>query len=282
MKVIILFFSLFVTSVFADDIFCIVGDAGTGGASQFSVGEAMQRENCKNILYAGDVIYESGLSSVDDKQWKQKFELPFAPLINNGATFYISLGNHDIKSANPDKLLKIHSNYSASHSFYYYPSKNFNIKIGDTCLWSIDSNNFSKIDALSLKESLESTNTCKWKAVFGHHPIISSGFHGDAGRELSKLLEPLLVEFADVYFAGHDHNLADEGDVPNAKGFRQIVSGAGAKLRSVKSCKATSCNFSASTLGFVKAYFKADYVQFDFIDTKNKILYSSRKDHKSL
>jgi tartrate-resistant acid phosphatase type 5 len=270
---------LFLTNiVYAYSEICIVGDTGIGEKSQYQVAEAMYKSKCKTILHTGDVIYENGVKSEQDGQWKTKFEDPFAVLINSGSDFYMSMGNHDYSGVNSEKLRKIHKAYSAKNSFYIFPDLFYDFKIDDTCVWAIDSNRFTDEQTSYLKKSLSATaSSCAWKIFFGHHPIVSSGKHGNAKpkSDLKQKLDPLLIQYADIYFAGHDHNLADEGSFPNKSGYRQIVSGAGAKLRPVKSCSQTGCEYSESKLGFVKAYFKKDSVVMDFIDIDLNILHTT-------
>ena len=52
------------------------------------------------------------------------------------------------------------------------------------------------------------TSQARWKLVYGHHPIYSAGAHED-NPQLVKQLLPVLKNRADVYLAGHDHDLQD-------------------------------------------------------------------------
>ncbi|MEK7755630.1 MAG: hypothetical protein AAB385_00250, partial [Planctomycetota bacterium] len=58
--------------------FMVVGDMGTGRPDQYKVAAAMAQraksDHVDFILTVGDNIYEDGVSSVDDPQWKTKFE----------------------------------------------------------------------------------------------------------------------------------------------------------------------------------------------------------------
>ena len=86
--------------------FIVIGDSGSGSAGQYAVGEAIaevcQRKDefvddmafpgCDLVVGLGDNIYESGVTSVDDPQFAEKFEKPFDPV---QLPFYMVLGNHD-------------------------------------------------------------------------------------------------------------------------------------------------------------------------------------------
>lgn len=255
---------------------CIVGDTGTGDSKQYEVAAAMYKSGCKTILHTGDVIYERGVQSETDFQWKSKFEDPNAVLIQSGAEFYMSMGNHDHSAGKKDKIKSIHKAYANKNAFYKFFNLYYNFKIGNTCFWAVDTDSFDEVQEKEIFNSMSNSKDCDWKIVFGHHPIISSGKHGDAKPKsfLKKRLAPILTDYADIYFAGHDHNLADEGFYPDANGFRQLISGAGAKLRPVKSCSQTGCVYAESKLGFVKALIKSDSIIVDYIDVNQNLLHS--------
>lgn len=76
--------------------FLALGDAGEGNRAQDANGNAMKalcaRKGCDFVLYLGDNFYGQGITSPDDLQFQQKFELPYAGL---DLPFYAMLGNHD-------------------------------------------------------------------------------------------------------------------------------------------------------------------------------------------
>ena len=56
----------------------ITGDTGSGQKDQYLVADAMYKfiqkhKGIKNIFLLGDNIYETGVTSVTDKQFKTKF-----------------------------------------------------------------------------------------------------------------------------------------------------------------------------------------------------------------
>jgi acid phosphatase len=80
-----------------------------------------------------------------------------------------------------------------------------------------------------IKNQLQNTKAL-WKIVYGHHPIYSSGDHGD-NEYLKKVLDPILVETrTDLYLAGHDHIL--EILKPNNGVLYVIAGGGGGKEHS--------------------------------------------------
>ena len=75
----------------------ITGDTGSNNKEQHLVANAMYKfiqkhKNIKNIFLLGDNIYETGVNSVTDKQFKTKFEDPYNKI---NKQFYLCLGNHD-------------------------------------------------------------------------------------------------------------------------------------------------------------------------------------------
>lgn len=256
--------------------FCVVGDTGTAEPAQYQVADALHKSGCKTILHTGDVIYERGVKSENDQQWVTKFEDPYQDLILGGTEFYMSMGNHDHSAGKKEFIKDVHTSYADKNFFYKFPHLYYDFKIGSACFVAVDTERFDDEQQRNVKSLFSNLKNCSWTIVFGHHPIVSSGKHGNAKPKsnVNLKLKPLLEQYADVYFAGHDHNLADEGYV-GSNNFRQIVSGAGAKLRPVKSCKETKCLFSKSTLGFVKVYLSETKMVLDFIDSNQKVIYST-------
>ncbi len=85
-----------------------------------------------------------------------------------------------------------------------------------------------------LEESLKNSKA-KWKIVFGHHPIYSvGGTKWPEALVLKEKLLPILCKFADIYMAGHEHDL--EYHVAPCEGqedLELLISGAASRQRSV-------------------------------------------------
>jgi tartrate-resistant acid phosphatase type 5 len=256
--------------------FCVVGDTGTAEKEQYQVAQAMLKSGCKKIIHTGDVIYERGVKSHNDAQWVTKFEDPYQNLILSGTEFYMSMGNHDHSAGKKEFIRDVHVSYANKNAFYKFPNLYYDFKLDNACFVAVDTERFDDEQESQVSTIFSGLKNCSWIFAFGHHPIVSSGKHGNAKPKsnVNKKLRPLLEQYADVYFAGHDHNLADEGFV-GQNGFRQIVSGAGAKLRPVQSCTETNCLFAQSTLGFVKVYLSDKKLIMDFINKDLKTIYSA-------
>ncbi len=196
--------------------FAVAGDAGTGGKEQNDV--AHQMRACHSVfpfefvVMPGDNLY----GSEGPKDYRRKFEEPFAPLLQAGVTFYAALGNHD----NPNQ--RFYKNFNMGGERYYAFDK------GPIQFLALDSTYMSPEQLEWLEKELK-RSTKRWKIPFFHHPLYSSGGRHGPDLELRKVLEPLFVEHGvDAVIAGHEHFY--ERTKPQ-KDIVYFTSGAAGKLR---------------------------------------------------
>ena len=100
------------------------------------------------------------------------------------------------------------------------------------------------------RDALASSNAT-WKIAYAHHPYLSNGLHGNAGNyEGVPVLELFTARFSgetyrrwlvdnicgkvDLYVSGHDHDLQLLHSIPECGNTIIMVSGAGAKTRSLE------------------------------------------------
>jgi 3',5'-cyclic AMP phosphodiesterase CpdA len=99
---------------------------------------------------------------------------------------------------------------------------------GGVRFFVLDSRTLDPEQLAWLKKGLEQTRS-RWKIVYFHHPIYTSGRYQATARSLRTSLEPILVEGdADVVLSGHEHFY--ERIVPQ-HGILYFVSGAAGSLR---------------------------------------------------
>jgi len=268
MKLIIVFTLFFTINCYAQKQLpngykiCLIGDTGTGNKEQIYVAKALEQENCDQVRVLGDVIYEDGIKSSKDEQLKQKFLAPYNNLLKN-IPFYISLGNHDYRS-NPASWLEV----AKEHENIHFPSMYYSDVYEDICLYTLDTNSSFKEQIIWMGRQILINSTCKFNLSLGHHPFISSGMHKSASGSLKDFLEQTAIKHTHAYFAGHDHQLSDEGKSGKTHLF---ISGSGAKLRPLSK---NAQVWGVSKLGYmtlvVQRSKKEVKLKFDFISVNEK------------
>jgi tartrate-resistant acid phosphatase type 5 len=287
--------------------FLVFGDWGVNGdVGQRQVAAQMAKSAAEIkptfMMAVGDNFYQTGVTSVDDPQWKTSFENIYnAPSLQ--IPCYAIFGNHDY-CGNCDAQIE----YGKSHPLWIMPSRYYtkshriddkttvDFFFIDTCPFvneykvvaplppdptEAQKNTFEVFTSLRanvmtqdeesqlawLKEAL-AKSTAQWKIVVGHHPIYSGGVHGDQPELIEKIL-PLLHQFGvHVYIAGHDHDLQHL----QSEGIDFLCSGAGgAKLYPLKQTE--QMVFSKQVFGFMTASLSATAMKVNLIDDTGTIIY---------
>lgn len=226
--------------------FVALGDAGEGNAEQYAVGAAIgavcARDGCDFALYLGDNFYDSGVDAVDDAQFQEKFELPYADL---DFPFYVTLGNHDYGGEGIGWELwkgETYVDYSAYSDKWTFPDLYYSHVQGDATFFGLDTTQvfwgITEDQLAWLQDGVAAANT-GWTIAYGHHPYVSNGPHGNAGEyegldwvpivngeSVKEFVDDGICGVVDVYICGHDHSLQWPESVC---GTEFIVSGAGAK-----------------------------------------------------
>jgi len=173
--------------------FVVIGDNGTGESAQYEVAGRMEAYR-KVVGYdfvtmMGDNIY----GGHKPKDFEQKFEIPYKPLLDAGVKFYACLGNHD------DSNETLYKPFNMNGQRYY------SFKKGDVQFFVLDSNYMDSAQLDWIDRQL-SSSSAKWKIAYFHHPLYSDGrFHGP-DLDLRKQLMPLFGKYGlNVVLSGHDH-----------------------------------------------------------------------------
>ncbi|MBI4405696.1 MAG: metallophosphoesterase [Deltaproteobacteria bacterium] len=240
--------------------FLFFGDSGTGEPAQFLTAGSMSRyctkHPCQFVLALGDNFLPRGVSSTSDPKWKTHFLDPYRAL---QLVFFPVLGNHDYQGNVQAQL-----GYTQESKWWHMPSRFYSFEKEGVQLIALDTNQFDEEQGKWLNQVLSSSNAF-WKIVYGHHPILSYGQHGNTS-ELIKELLPIIKGKADFYLSGHDHDrqvIIEQGQPV------YVVSGAAAQTRPTGSGKGTV--FSSSTLGFGHFLFKKDNVTLSLVDGDGKV-----------
>ncbi len=196
--------------------FAIIGDTGTGTKKQHDLADILLRARATYpfdfVLLLGDNLY----GSESPKDYKNKFEDVYRPLLDQKVKFYASLGNHD------EPAQRFYEFFNMDGKEYY------RFKKGDVAFYALNSNYMDPKQLKWLEDEL-AKDTSAWKITFHHHPPYSSGGKHGSDTALRKVVEPIFLKYGvDMVLAGHDHFYER---IKPQKGIYYFVSGAGGKLR---------------------------------------------------
>ncbi|MEZ4382571.1 MAG: metallophosphoesterase [Nannocystaceae bacterium] len=226
--------------------FVVLGDGGEGNDNQYAVADIVEqvcadKGGCKFALYLGDNFYDDGVEAVDDNQFTTKFEEPYADL---DFPFYVVFGNHDYGLNSFDWYkAEFEIEYSNYSDKWTMPNMWYEHVEGDVHFFALDTTRLmwdkDTSDQQNWLDQAVASSDAPWKIVFGHHPYVSDGAHGNAGnyeglpfpdfvsgKTVKEFMDDSLCNKVDVYFCGHDHNR--QWHQPKC-GVEFVVSGAAAK-----------------------------------------------------
>lgn len=253
-------------------VLCI-GDFGTGDHGQYKVADLLkyliEKYKSKFVIGLGDNIYPDGVSSIKDKQFIDKFEIPYLDLPKK-IKFYNILGNHDyvIKKSpiSEIKYSNVSNRWIMPHNFYCFRKTINNTSVD---FIAIDTN-LSLMKNKKLQEQwvlntiLESK--ARWIIVFGHHPWKSYGGHGNCDEELNKLYKKISnLKKVDLLLAGHDHSKQHIfiPDKPN-----MIVCGVGSMVEPNIKVYNDDLKYVSNSLGCAMIEFSKKQLKIGFFNTK--------------
>ncbi|MGB0167121.1 MAG: metallophosphoesterase, partial [Luteibaculum sp.] len=200
--------------------FWVIGDAGTGNATQQAVLQSyldfQDRNEPELTLMLGDNAYVTGL----DAEYQTNLYDIYSGFYSHCA-FYPTFGNHDSYSTNPlTQTGAYYSNFNlpADGELGGVPSGTeayYSFNYGNVHFVSLDGNMVQTLlhgSAMAdwLREDL-SQNKQKWTVAMWHHPPYTKGSHdSDAEDELiymREVINPILEEYGvDLGLGGHSHN----------------------------------------------------------------------------
>jgi 3',5'-cyclic AMP phosphodiesterase CpdA len=196
--------------------FAVIGDNGTGDRPEFDIAQQMTSARARFpfelVIMLGDNMY--GRQQPQD--FVDKFERPYAALLQAGVSFHAALGNHDDPGSVSYKGFNM-----GGQRYYSFARKHVRFIV-------VDSNQLDPRQRAWIDGTLQQAEE-PWKICYFHHPLYSdAGRHG-SDVSLRVALEPLLSKGGvNVVFAGHDH--VYERLTPQ-KGITHFVAGSGGQLR---------------------------------------------------
>lgn len=247
------------------------GDRRRAGEGQKQVAAAMQRAHKQQSfdfgLTLGDNFYPDGMESPADARWQTLWREQYEAL---GLQFYATLGNHDWHHADSPAAEILYAQQSAT---WRLPAPYYTFTAGPVQFFALDTNEVSALQLHWLQESLTASRA-RWKVVYGHHPIYSAGRHADNQKLIDHLL-PVLRARADLYLAGHDHDLQHLKPEGGLHFF--INGGGGAGIRKIVPGPRSLFAHSAYSFGTLEADAKKLTVKFIGADLKTLYEYTLTK-----
>lgn len=238
--------------------FLVLGDTGTGDRAQYDVAAQVWKSHqvfpYEFAIMLGDNIY----GSERPRDFSQKFEKPYKPLLDANIPFHASLGNHD------DPNQRYYKPFGMDGQRFYSYQKH------DVRFFALDSNYMDKDQQAWLDKEL-SASDARWKVAYFHHPLYSSGEAHGSEVDLRVIVEPMFIKYGvDVVFAGHEHFYER---IKPQRGIAYFTSGGAAKLREgdIRMGALTARGFDTEQ-SYMLVEIDGDVMRFQTISRRGKVV----------
>lgn len=206
--------------------FAAIGDAGRGDRPQYDVSAQMQafRKAFEYdfVVMLGDNVYDGGTP----EDYRQKFELPYKPLLDDGVEFYATIGNHD--AVNQPFYAPFHMGGKRYYTFEADRSLLARLTDTDVQFFMVDTETLDRTQLAWLRSEMARSDAT-WKIPVFHRPIYTSGRYAAPARLFRNVLEPIFVRYGvKVALSGHEHFY--ERTRPQ-RGITYFISGGAGSLR---------------------------------------------------
>lgn len=193
--------------------FAVLGDWGTGLDSSQRVADKM----CKwrddhpfnDVITAGDNIYPGGAA----EDFQSNFFDPFNCLLDAGALWHSTLGNHDVVTDGGQPEL--------DEPAFGFDGRNYVFRVSGVRFVMFNSN---KVRRKWLRRSLRAEDGDRWTIVVFHHPVFSPGPHGSTSGFSDWMPRLFKRRGVDLVLNGHDHLYAVTKSLNK---IRYVVTGGG-------------------------------------------------------
>lgn len=195
----------------------VVGDIGAGTAEVAAgIARVHGATPLDAILTTGDNVYPCGVQSASDPKWEV-----VRPLAALGIPIFPVLGNHD-HCGKADAEIG-----TAIFPTWRFPAREYVIHSAVADIAMLDTSPYAAGRAPPPDLTRQfAGSTAPWRLAVGHHPLISSGYHGHLPRgehqRMLHLIPAMRAAKVDLYVCGHDHHLELIDGRP-----RMLISGAG-------------------------------------------------------
>lgn len=185
----------------------VAGDTGKGTETLAkAIARVHKQAPLDAILLTGDNFYPCGVKAVDDPRWSLA-----RPLTRIGIPIFPVLGNHDYcGKAVPETQIQA----TGTIPHWRFPAPQYALRTPMADFAFINTTPYVRGHdapvASMIRETFASSKK-PWRVVVGHHPVVSSGWHGyfprdEVGR-MRELIPTLLETNVDFYICGHDHHM---------------------------------------------------------------------------
>lgn len=260
----------------------IFGDWGNGGGPEQKAVAKQAAEYARTnhikfdaALLLGDNFYKKMDAGVNDPRWQTEFEQMFDPKIL-AMPFYAALGNHDYE----DTKYLTQLAYSKLHPAgrWKMPSKWYRVNLPEkdplVTVLVLDSNYAKlsdedwKTETAWFQTQMQRQDNAAWTIATAHHPLFTSGQHGDTKKIIAEWGPILKKERLDFYLCGHDHDL-QHLEMPGWSTTFLLAGGGGAKIRPMK--RDDRGPFTRSLNGFLHLKLTADSATGTFVTKDGQI-----------
>ena len=183
--------------------FAVIGDSGTGDEHQYRIAEQMvawhDRLPYELVLMLGDNVYGAFWGGGNEKDFEEKFDRPYAELLRRGVVFRAALGNHDTRAGDGQDLIEARDRFHIDGPQGYYSFTAGTQPDGAPLIEFFVTNTIrlekDKRDPeqLAWLEKALAESKARWRIVYGHHPLYSTGKRHGGDEELRAKLEPTLL-----------------------------------------------------------------------------------------
>jgi acid phosphatase len=184
----------------------VTGDTGKGTeAVARGIARLHAEKPFDGIILAGDTFYPCGVTSENDARWSL-----VAPLTRIGAPLFPVLGNHDYcgksEPAAQVRATGVVANWRFPARQYVVRTKFADFAFVDTTPLVRGRRN----DVVPAIREAFAKSKAPWRVVVGHHPVISSGYHGYFPREEVRRMRGIIPDLqrakVKFFIGGHDHH----------------------------------------------------------------------------
>jgi hypothetical protein len=207
--------------------FAAIGDSGRGDPPQYEVSAQMQAFrkvfSYDFVVMLGDNVYDGGTP----EDYRDRFELPYKPLLDAGVKFYATIGNHDF----PNQPFYPPFNMGGQRYYTFKPPSLLARIAGtgdDVRFFMIDTERLDRPQLEWIDREMGQSES-EWKIPIFHRPIYTSGRYARPARALRAALEPVFLKHGvKVAFSGHEHFYER---IKPQQGITYFISGGAGSLR---------------------------------------------------